>query len=232
MTLSIREECRLPIADFWLALGAIIVIDLVLAGDNALVIALAARELPPGQRRRAVLFGTAAAVVIRALATAGVVYLLRIPLLLAVGGALLIGIGLKLLGGKRKGGDHDAAPDLWSAIRTIALADTVMSLDNVLAVAGAARHDVFLVVLGLLISIPIMIAGSGLILRLIDRFPVLIALGAWVIEWTAFGMIADDPLLRPFFAHPVVHVLWTLVAPTVLVLAALSARRRFARTSR
>ncbi|MBE3595562.1 MAG: TerC family protein [Hydrogenibacillus sp.] len=204
-------------SDFWLALGAIVVIDLVLAGDNALVIAMAARRLNPTMQRRAIYIGTALAVAIRALATIGIVFLLKIPLLMAAGGLFLIVIGYRLLVERRARSGAKDTGDIWSAVRTIALADTIMSLDNVLAVAGAARHDVLLVVLGLLISIPIMVFGSTLILRLIERFPFLLAVGAWVIEWTAFGMIADDPLLSRFFDDSVVHAAWTILLPLIVV---------------
>jgi YjbE family integral membrane protein len=191
-------------AQFFSALFAIIVIDLVLAGDNAIVIALAARRLPPHLQLKAVVWGTVGAIVVRVITTLAIVALLKIPGLRLAGGLLLIWIAYKLLAG------DDAAHDgprngaqtvsFWSALRTIIIADTVMGLDNVLGVAGAAHGSFLLVVLGLLISIPIMVWGSTLVLRVIDRFPAIIYLGAGVLAWTAGGMIVDEPLAQDFLA--------------------------------
>jgi len=189
-------------AQFFSALFAIIVIDLVLAGDNAIVIALAARRLPPHLQIKAVIWGTVGAIVVRVITTLAVVALLKIPGLRLAGGLLLIWIAYKLLAGDE--GAHDGpgngAPTitLWSALRTIIIADAVMGLDNVLGVAGAAHGSFLLVVLGLLISIPIMVWGSTLVLRSVDRFPVIIYLGAGVLAWTAGGMIVDEPLAQDF----------------------------------
>jgi YjbE family integral membrane protein len=184
--------------EFWSALAAIVVIDLVLAGDNAIVIALAARNLPKALQRRAILWGTAGAVVVRASLTVGVLWLLNIPGLMLAGGVLLAWIAWRLLAGGDERRDHDVAPatTFFGAMRTIVIADAVMGLDNVLAVAGAAHGSVLLVVLGLVISIPIVVWGSTLILHWIERFPGLLYVGGAVLAWTASKMIADEPLYQ------------------------------------
>jgi YjbE family integral membrane protein len=184
--------------EFWSALAAIIVIDLVLAGDNAIVIALAARNLPRTLQRRAVIWGTVGAVAVRASLTVVVLWLLGIPGLMLAGGILLAWIAYRLLAGDESGRDHDVAPatSFWAAMRTIVIADAVMGLDNVLAVAGAAHGSVLLVVAGLLISIPIVVWGSTLILHWIERFPALLYLGGAVLAWTAAKMITDEPLYQ------------------------------------
>lgn len=184
--------------EFWSALAAIVVIDLVLAGDNAIVIALAARNLPKALQRRAVIWGTVGAVAVRASLTVAVLWLLEIPGLMLAGGILLAWIAYRLLAGDENGRDHHVAParSFWSAMRTIVIADAVMGLDNVLAVAGAAHGSVLLVVTGLVISIPIVVWGSTLILHWIERFPALLYIGGAVLAWTAAKMIADEPLYQ------------------------------------
>jgi YjbE family integral membrane protein len=183
--------------EFWSALAAIVVIDLVLAGDNAIVIALAARNLPKALQRRAVIWGTAGAVVVRSSLTVAVLWLLEIPGLMLAGGLLLAWIAYRLLAGEN-GRDHDVAPaaSFWAAMRTIVIADAVMGLDNVLAVAGAAHGSVLLVVAGLVISVPIVVWGSTLILHWIERFPALLYIGGAVLAWTAAKMIGDEPLYQ------------------------------------
>jgi YjbE family integral membrane protein len=185
-------------SEFWSALAAIIVIDLVLAGDNAIVIALAARNLPKDLQRRAIIWGTGGAVVVRASLTVAVLWLLEIPGLMLAGGILLAWIGYRLLAGNESGSEHDVPPakSFWGAMRTIVIADAVMGLDNVLAVAGAAHGSVLLVVAGLVISIPIVVWGSTLILHWIERFPALLYIGGAVLAWTAAKMIADEPLYQ------------------------------------
>jgi len=184
---------------FFSALLAIIVIDLVLAGDNAIVIALAARKLPKQLQLRAVVWGTTGAIVVRVVMTLIVVALLRVPGLMLAGGILLVWIAYKLLAADDGGSEAHAADGqvtgFWSAIRTIVIADAVMGLDNVLGVAGAAQGDFLLVILGLAISIPIMVWGSTLILRLVDRFPVIIYIGAAVLAGTAARMILHERLI-------------------------------------
>jgi YjbE family integral membrane protein len=188
-------------ADFFSALAAIVVIDLVLAGDNAIVIALAARSLPPQLQKRAILWGTVGAILVRSAMTMAVVWLLKVPGLMLAGGALLVWIAWRLLAPQEGDGEaHGAtATTFWGAMRTIVVADAVMGLDNVLAVAGAAHGSYLLVVLGLLISIPIVIWGSTLILKWVERYPVIVYLGAGVLAWTAAKMITSEPLLRGTF---------------------------------
>ena len=180
------------------ALGAIILIDLVLAGDNALVIGLAARNVPPAMQKKVVLWGTIGAIAIRALLTMVVVYLLKIPGFLVIGGIALIYIGWKLT--QDDGGDHEikAATSVRGAVQTIIVADAVMGVDNVLAVGGAAHGSMLLVFIGLAVSIPIVVWGSTLVLRLVERFPAIIWLGAGVLGWTAVKMILAEPLLAPW----------------------------------
>jgi YjbE family integral membrane protein len=180
--------------DFWSALAAIVVIDLVLAGDNAIVIALAARNLPAALRRRAIVWGTVGAVVVRAGLTSGVLWLLGLPGLSAAGGALLAWIAYRLLRGVA------TAAGFWGAMRTIVIADAVMGLDNVLGVAGAANGSLALVVLGLAISIPIVVWGSTLILKCIERVPALLYAGGAVLAWTAAQMIVGEPFVRELLA--------------------------------
>ena len=185
-------------AAFLSALLAIVVIDLVLAGDNAIVIALAARSLPVALQKRAIVWGAIGAIGVRSLMTVIVVWLLHIPGLLLAGGLLLLWIAYRLLLPETGSGEtHAPAPaTFWSAMRTIVIADAVMGLDNVLAVAGAAQGSVLLVVAGLVISIPIVVWGSTLILDWLERFPGLLYVGGAVLAWTAAKMLADEPLLQ------------------------------------
>ena len=215
--------------EFWSALASIIVIDLVLAGDNAIVIALAARNLPKAVQRRAIIWGTVGAVVVRASLTVVVLWLLGIPGLMGAGGVLLAWIGYRLLAGDEGGKDHDvaAATGFWGAMRTIVIADAVMGLDNVLAVAGAAHGSVLLVVVGLLISIPIVVWGSTLILSWLERFPSLLYVGGAVLAFTAAKMLADEPLLQRYLdGRPGLKIaLYIAVVGGVLGLAWLRNRR-------
>jgi YjbE family integral membrane protein len=213
--------------EFWSALAAIVVLDLVLAGDNAIVIALAARNLPTALQRRAIVWGTAGAVVVRASLTVAVLWLLQVPGLMLAGGVLLVWIAYRLLAGDDAGRDHDVPPAMsfWAAMRTIVIADAVMGLDNVLAVAGAAHGSALLVVLGLVISIPIVVWGSTLILRWIERFPALLYVGGAVLAWTAAKMIVSEPLLEDRLTAPWKSALYIAVIGGVLGLAALRNRR-------
>jgi len=187
-------------AEFLSTLLAIVIIDLVLAGDNAIVIALAARALPPQLRTRAVVWGTAGAIAVRAAMTLIVVWLLMIPGLRFIGGLALVWIAYKILVPNEGKGDGHGKPvdNFWGAMKTIVIADALMGLDNVLAVAGAAKGSFPLVILGLLISIPIVVWGSTLILKWVDRFPVIVYIGACVLAWTAAQMMLHEPLLEPF----------------------------------
>jgi YjbE family integral membrane protein len=186
---------------FLTALLAIIVIDLVLAGDNAIVIALAARGLPAHLQKRAILWGAVGAIAVRSVMTLVVVWLLNIPGLLLVGGAMLLWIAYKLLLPEDGGGDAHGpvATTFWGAMRTIVVADAVMGLDNVLAVAGASQGSYLLVVLGLLISVPIIVWGSAIVLRVIERVPSVVYLGAGVLVLTGAKMITSEPLLADTF---------------------------------
>ena len=190
-------------AEFLSALAAIIVIDLVLAGDNAIVIALAARNVPKHLQKRTILWGTVGAIAVRTTMTLIVVWLLKIPGLLLVGGALLVWIAYKLLLPEEESGNGagiNGASTFWGALKTIVIADMVMGVDNVLAVAGAAHGSFLLVALGLLISIPIVIWGSTFLLRFVERYPGLVSLGAGVLAWTAVKMLTSEPLLKDSFA--------------------------------
>jgi YjbE family integral membrane protein len=214
--------------DFLAALAAIVVIDLVLAGDNAIVIALAARNLPKALQRRAIIWGTVGAVVVRASLTVGVLWLLQIPGLLLAGGLLLVWIAYRLLtGDERDSHDLKPAASFWAAMRTIVLADTVMGMDNVLAVAGAAHGSVLLVVMGLVISIPIVVWGSTLILRWIERFPALLYIGGAVLAWTAAKMITDEPLYQEWIdARPGIRsAIYLVILGGVLAVPYLRNRR-------
>ena len=187
--------------DFFSALAAIVVIDLMLAGDNAIVIALAARNVPAELQKRAIAWGTIGAIVVRSLMTLIVVWLLQIPGLMFVGGAVLVWIAYKLLlpdESDAHGHDSDGKrpTSFWGAMRTIVVADAVMGLDNVLAVAGAAHGSYVLVVAGLLISVPIVVWGSSLLLKWVERYPVIVYFGAGVLAYTAVKMMVHEPLVR------------------------------------
>jgi YjbE family integral membrane protein len=207
-------------AEFFSALLAIIIIDLVLAGDNAIVIGLAARNLPRQQQKKVIFWGTFGAIAVRSIMTLGVVWLLKIPGLLLAGGLILVWIAYKLLVEEKKEEGHKAADNLWAAIRTIVVADTVMGLDNVLAVAGAAHGNFVLVILGLLISIPIVVWGSTVILKWADRYPSIIYVGSGVLAWTAVKMIVEEPFIKGFFdANPVLKYALIVVAVGGVLLA-------------
>ena len=197
---------------FLFALASIVVIDMVLAGDNAIVIALAARNLPPRLQTRAIVWGTVGAVIVRTLMTLTVVWLLKIPGLMLVGGLALLWIAFKLLtAGDEDHGAHGSDMSFMAAIKTIVIADAVMGIDNVLAVAGAAHGSFLLVVLGLIISVPIMVWGSTLVLRLMRRFGFIIYVGAGILVVTAVKMVTGEPLVSAWFdAHA--WVVWALYA--------------------
>ncbi len=203
-------------AEFFSALLIIIAIDLVLAGDNAIVIGLAARNLPKEQQKKAIIWGTVGAIIIRAAATLAVVWLLEIPGLRLVGGVLLVWIAYNLLADD-KGHEIKAVGSFWAAIRTIIIADALMGLDNVLAVAGAAHGNFLLVVLGLIISVPIMVWGSTLFIKLIDRFPIIITIGAAILAWTASKMIVAEPFLGSVFSNGFVKYGFELIVVAAVV---------------
>ncbi len=207
---------------FLMALLTIIVIDLVLAGDNALVIGLAARNVPQHLQKRVIIWGTAGAIAIRIAFTLGIVWLLKIPGLMLVGGLLLLPVAYKLMNPAHDGGDDHAAASnsFWGAIKTIVVADALMGVDNVLGVAGAAQGSFLLVVLGLLISVPIMVWGSTLVLKLVDRYPSIITIGAGVLIWTATQMILDEKLLTAYLPS---HTWFDELSGAILTAAILGA---------
>lgn len=183
----------------WGAIFQIIVIDILLGGDNAVVIALACRNLPKEQRLKGILWGTAGAIALRVILIAFAVALLQVPFLKLVGGALLVWIGVKLLlpGEEDEHGNLQGGTTLWSAIKTIIIADLVMSVDNVIAIAGAAQqadpdHQMGLVIFGLVVSIPLIVWGSTLVLRLLERFPIVVTLGGALLGWIAGSMMITD----------------------------------------
>lgn len=190
-------------AHFWVAVGQIILIDILLGGDNAVVIALACRQLPENQRLKGILWGTAGAILLRVALIAFAITLLKVPFLKIAGAALLIWIGVKLITPHDEDahGNIQASDKLWSAVKTVIVADLVMSIDNVIAIAGAAQnageqHQMALVILGLVVSIPIIVWGSQIVLKLMDRFPVIILLGGMLLGWIAGGMFQTDPMLK------------------------------------
>jgi YjbE family integral membrane protein len=192
--------------EFWLAVGQIIMIDILLGGDNAVVIALACRKLPPAQRRAGILWGTAGAILLRVVLIFFALTLLKLPFLKIVGALLLLWIGIKLLMPEDDGGhDVQASDKLWAAVKTVIVADFVMSLDNVIAIAGAAEtasagHQMPLVIFGLLVSIPIIVWGSQMVIKLMDRFPVVITIGAMLLGWIAGTMAVTDPAIVGWLA--------------------------------
>jgi YjbE family integral membrane protein len=184
-------------ADFWIGLVKIVWINIILSGDNAVVIALAARSLPPQQQRMAIFWGSGAAVVLRIVLTVVAAKLMALPYLQIVGGLLLLWIGVQLLGEEDDGDDGEAKEHgtLSAAVRTILIADLVMSLDNVIAVAAAAGGSMVLLILGLAISIPLVIFGSTLMIKLMERFPIIVVLGAGLIGWVGGETIVSDTAL-------------------------------------
>ncbi len=211
-------------APFWIAVGQIILIDILLGGDNAVVIALACRGLPPKQRKLGIIYGTAGAIVLRVILIAFALALLSVPYLKLVGGLLLVWIGVKLLvpHGDDDHSNINTSDKLWGAVKTVIVADLVMSVDNVLAIAGAAEsagaHQLPLVIFGLLVSIPIIVAGSQIVLKLMDRFPIIITLGAMLLGWIAGQMIFTDPGLKPYLPAGKVWEYGAAITGALLVL--------------
>ena len=188
-------------AEFWIGLVKIIWINIILSGDNAVVIALAARSLPPEQQRKAVFFGSGAAVVLRIALTVVAAKLLEMSYLQIIGGLLLLWIGVQLLSDEEDGdGETTQQGGLMAAVRTILIADLVMSLDNVIAVAAAAKGSMVLLILGLAISIPLVVFGSTLMIKLMSRYPVIVTFGAALIGWVGGETIASDVAIKPYLA--------------------------------
>jgi YjbE family integral membrane protein len=214
----------LTTASFWIAVGQIILIDILLGGDNAVVIALACRGLPPKQRRLGIIYGTAGAIGLRVILIAFALALLTVPYLKLVGAVLLLWIGVKLLAPHEDEahGNINASDKLWGAVKTVIVADLVMSVDNVLAIAGAAEsagaHQMPLVIFGLLVSIPIIVAGSQIVLKLMDRFPWIITAGGMLLGWIAGQMAYTDPAAKPYLPDAKVWEYATAAAGALLVL--------------
>ena len=222
-------------ASFWLAVGQIIMIDILLGGDNAVVIALACRNLPAKQRTQGIIYGTIGAIVLRVILIAFALALLAVPYLKIVGAILLVWIGVKLL---QPEGDDDhqisSSDKLWSAVKTVIIADLVMSVDNVLAIAGAAQgagqqHQLPLVIFGLLVSIPIIVFGSQLVLKLMERFPMVITLGAMLLGWIAGQMAYTDPAIKAYLP---VETYWSYVSAFAGALLVLGLGKFFSRQTR
>ncbi|WP_413453611.1 TerC family protein [Erwinia persicina] len=187
--------------DFALILLQIVAIDLLLGGDNAVVIALACRKLPPQRQKKAIILGTTGAIVARVVLLIIAVQLLALPWLKVAGGLLLLWIGFKLVSNDEEEASVSSDSRLWKTVLTITLADVVMSLDNVLAVAAAGKGNVWLVSLGVLISIPVIVMGSQLVLKVLSRFPFIVTLGGALIGWIAGSMLVTDPALLRFTGH-------------------------------
>ncbi len=214
--------------DFWIGLVKIVWINIILSGDNAVVIALAARSLPPAQQKKAVFFGSGAAVVLRIILTVVAAKLLALPYLQIIGGLLLLWIGVQLLGGEEESDDGGKQQgSLMVAIRTILIADLVMSLDNVIAVAAAAQGNMVLLVLGLAISIPLVIFGSTLMIKLMERFPIIVVLGAALIGWVAGETIASDAAVTGIVGEAAwLHYAAALLGAALVLLVGKFSQRR------
>ncbi|MDI6877977.1 MAG: TerC family protein [Desulfitobacteriaceae bacterium] len=220
---------------FFMALLSIIVVNIVLSGDNAVVIAMASRTLPPKQAKRAILFGSAAAIVLRIILTSVAVVLLSLPYVQVIGGLLLIPIAVKLLIGEDEGENHKEANSLREAIQTIVVADFLMSLDNVLAVAGVARGNIPLLIIGLAISIPLIILGSQMIVFLMNKFKFIVYLGAGLLGYTAGEMIVGDKTIAKLINSSATFLEWIIPAVLtmlVIVLGLFLNRRRTLTTTR
>jgi YjbE family integral membrane protein len=220
---------------FWLAVVQIIWIDILLSGDNAVVIALACRKLPPSQRMWGIVLGTLVAITLRVVFTGVVTQLMTMPYVKLVGGILLFWIAVKLLGGEENGreGHVEAVDNLWKAIRIVAIADVVMSLDNIIAVAAASRGSYALLMFGLAVSIPLIMAGAAIVIALLERFPVIVWAGAALLGWIAGEIIAGDPLFTQNFDAGMAHTvkLAAATAGAALVLFIGMVRRRLTRRS-
>jgi len=209
----------------------IIAIDIVLGGDNAIIIALACRDLPERQKKLGILWGTAGAIILRVILVFFATTLLAVPGLKLIGGLLLLWIGIKLLMENDTASDHkvDSSKRLTTAIRTIIVADFVMSLDNSIAIAAAAKGNMYLVVFGLVLSVPIIIAGSAVILKLMTRFPIIISLGAGLLGWLAGDLIVNDPLLKTYVSQHILYADMVFAggfAAAVVIIGLLLAKRK------
>lgn len=216
-------------AGFWIAVAQIVAIDLILSGDNAVVIALACRNLPPEQRRRGIIWGVFGAVTLRVILTAFAAKLLGMPFLKLIGGVLLLWIGVKLLVSDDNGSHEiEAASTLWSAVKTIVVADFVMSVDNVIAVAAASRDSLLLLLFGLAVSIPLIVWSSQVVLRLMERYPITVKLGAGLLGWVAGGMLVGDATIKENVEAllPAAHYVAAALGATIVVTAGTLLARR------
>lgn len=224
----------------WIALLQIIGINIILSGDNAVVIALACRTLPPAQQRLGILFGAGAAIVLRIILTVFAVTLLVLPYLKLAGSLLLLWIAVKLLAPEENGksGEIQAVDSLWRAVRIVAIADVVMSLDNVIAIAAVAErfeapHSYALLMFGLAVSIPLIMAGAAMVMALLDRFPIVVWAGAALLGWIAGEIIAKDPLITGNLDAAAAHTVWLTGATlgALFVVGVGLVRRRWMRRS-
>lgn len=225
---------------FWLAVLQIIWIDILLSGDNAVVIALACRKLPPSQRVWGVVLGTVVAISLRVVFAGVVTTLMQVAYLKLVGGVLLLWIAVKLLGPEENGkcGEIQPVDNLWRAIRIVAIADVVMSLDNVIAIAAVAErfeapHSYALLMFGLAVSIPLIMAGAAMVMAILDRFPIVVWAGAALLGWIAGEIIAKDPLFTGHLDAAMAHTVWIIAATlgALFVVGAGMVRRRWLRRS-
>lgn len=208
-------------AAFWTGLLAIIWVNVILSGDNAVVIALAARSLPVRQQKQAVIWGAGAAVVLRIILTIVAVELLRLPWLRLIGGILLFWIAIKLMVPEEGGDDGVGSSDnLWAAIKTILIADLVMSLDNVIAVAAVAKDSFVLLILGLAISIPLVIFGATMLMKLMERWPIIISVGAALIGYVAGEMLVTDPVVKDWVDANIAWLHWAAPAAGAILVVA------------
>jgi len=214
-------DFSLSLHDFWIPLGQIILVNIVLSGDNAVVIALAARSLPPKQQKLAIFWGSGAAILMRIVLTIFAVTLLTLPYLKLVGAALLIWIGVQLLAADDGDENVSSSDHLMTAIKTILLADLVMSLDNVLGVAAAAKGSLPLLVIGLAISIPLVIFGASMLLKIMERFPIIITIGGGLLGWVAGEMAVTDPAVSGWLGTNMPYMHQMYVGPIICTLLVL-----------
>jgi YjbE family integral membrane protein len=212
-------------AAFWAALLSIIIANILLSGDNAVVIALASRNLPAEQQKKAIFWGSAAAIILRVILTVTAVQLLSLPYLKIVGAILLVYIGVQLLADSDEEEEMDGHSNIWAAIRTILVADLVMSLDNVIAVAAAAQKGpeetrLILLIIGLGLSIPLIIFGSTMLLKVMDRFPIIITLGAGLLGLLAGGMLVEDPAIKDSIQEAMsdAHMIFEGIGVSIVIL--------------
>jgi len=213
--------------EIWTALFKIAVINVVLSGDNAVVIALACRSLPPRQQRNAFIVGTGGIVVLMTVLTYFPALLMTLPYIQMIGSVLLLWIGVKLLMPESGDGDIDGSSNFWEAVKTIIIADIVMSLDNVLGMAGAAKGHLGMLIVGLVITMPLILFGSAMLTKLMERFPILVTIGAGLLGYVAGDMAVGDPAIKEFIETHVPAL--DIVAPVAGAVAVVAAGKMFAR---